>query len=98
MLQQHDIPYTYREYTQDPLSEAELHDVLAKLGLPASAVFRTREKVGKALGLTGKEPDAVLVPHMAQHPTLLQRPIGVWGDRAAVGRPIENLLPLAEPR
>lgn len=94
MLKDHGVAVTYREYTQEPLSEAELRGVLAKLGLPASAVFRKREKVGKELGLSGSESDEVLVPLMAEHPTLLQRPIGVLGDRAAVGRPIENLLGL----
>lgn len=95
MLKEHDIPYEYREYTQDPLSEDELRDVLAKLGLPASAVFRKREKVAKELGLKGTEDDDVLIPAMAAHPTLLQRPIGVLGDRAVLGRPPEALLELA---
>jgi arsenate reductase len=35
---------------------------------------------------------------MAGHPTLLQRPIGVAGDRAALGRPPENLLALVTRR
>lgn len=95
MLNEQGISHTYREYTEAPLSEDELRDVLGKLGLPASAVFRKREKVGKELGLTGKEPDDVLIPHMAAHPRLLQRPIGVFGDEAVVGRPIENLLELS---
>lgn len=94
MLKEHDVPHRYREYTQEPLSEAELRDVLGKLGLPASAVFRKREKIGKELGLSGMESDDVLIPHMARHPTLLQRPIGVLGDKAALGRPVENLLEL----
>ena len=94
MLNERSIPHTYRAYTQEPLSEAELREVLSQLGLPASAVFRKREKIGKELGLTGTESDEVLVPHMAAHPTLLQRPIGVLGDQAVLGRPIENLLGL----
>ncbi len=94
MLKDKDIPYDYREYTQDPLTEDELRDVLGKLGLPASAVFRKREKVGKELGLRGNEADDVLIPAMAAHPTLLQRPIGVVGDKAVLGRPPEALLEL----
>ena len=31
---------------------------------------------------------------MADNPRLLQRPIGVRGDRAVVGRPVEDLLTL----
>jgi arsenate reductase (glutaredoxin) len=94
LLKEHEIEFVYREYTQDPLSEDELRSVLAKLGLSASAVFRKREAVGKELGLKGNEPDDVLIPHMALHPTLLQRPIGVVGERAAMGRPVEGLLAL----
>lgn len=94
MLKDHGIEYRYREYTQDPLTEDELRDVLGKLGLPASAVLRKREKIRRELGLTGDEDDDVLVPHMAAHPTLLQRPIGVLGDRAVLGRPAEALLEL----
>jgi len=94
LLKEHDVPHRYREYTAEPLSEAELRDVFGKLGLPASALFRKREKIGKELGLSGNESDEVLIPHMARHPTLLQRPIGVLGDKAAVGRPVENLLGL----
>ncbi len=94
MLNEHGAEFRYREYTQEPLTEDELRSVLGKLGLPASAVFRKRERVGKELGLTGQESDEVLVPLMAEHPTLLERPIGVRGDRAAVGRPVENLLSL----
>ena len=94
MLNERGIEHRYREYTQEPLSAEEIRAVLSKLGLPASAVFRKREKIGKELGLTGTEPDDVLVPQMAKHPTLLQRPIGVLGDHAALGRPAENLLTL----
>ena len=96
MLKEHNIPHTYREYTQEPLSEDELRTTLRKLGLPASAVFRKREKIRRELGLTGNESDDVLIPHMARHPTLLQRPIGILGDNAAVGRPVENLLALVK--
>jgi len=96
LLKEHNIPHTYREYTQEPLSEDELRTTLRKLGLPASAVFRKREKIRRELGLTGNESDDVLIPHMARHPTLLQRPIGILGDNAAVGRPVENLLALVK--
>jgi arsenate reductase len=33
---------------------------------------------------------------MAEHPTLVERPIGVLGDRAVLGRPPENLLKLRD--
>lgn len=94
MLDEKGIPYRYREYTKDPLSEKEIRDVLRLLGLRPKDVLRAQ--AAKEQGLSGNEPDAELIAAMARHPTLLQRPIGVAGGRAVVGRPPENLLALAE--
>jgi arsenate reductase len=85
---------TYREYTREPLSEGEIREVLGKLGQAANTVVRRRDKAFKELGLSGDESDSVLIPLMAKHPTLLERPIGVVGERAVVGRPPANLLEL----
>ena len=93
MLREHDIEHTYREVTADPLTEEELRDVFEKLGCGPRDVLRTRD--AKKAGLTGDESDARLVALMADNPRLLQRPIGVVGDRAVVGRPPENLLTLS---
>ena len=88
------VAYRYREYTKEPLNQAEIKRVLKKLGMTPKDVLRKNDKAYKELGLTGDEKTADLVKLMAEHPTLLQRPIGVVGDRAAVGRPVENLLEL----
>ncbi len=95
MLEDEGIEFTYREYRKEPLSADELRAVFGKLGVAPKELLRKRDKAYKELGLSGKEPDDVLIGHMAAHPTLLQRPIGVSGDKAVVGRPIENLLELA---
>lgn len=96
MLDEHQIPYHYREYTRDPLSEAEIRRVLALLGVGPKAVLRKHDRAAKELALTGDEPDDRLIALMAEHPTLLERPIGLIGDRAAVGRPPERLLDLID--
>jgi len=90
LLNEQGIAHTYREYTKDPLTAEEIRDVLTKLGLGARDVLRTRD-ANKA-GLTGDETDETLIGLMADNPRLLQRPIGVLGDKAALGRPPENLL------
>ena len=97
MLNEKNIEHVYREYTREPLSADEIRLVLAALDLPASAVLRRRDPAFKSLGLAGDEGDETLIAAMAEHPTLLQRPIGVVGTlgdgaRAAVGRPPEALL------
>jgi len=94
LLDEHGISYTYREYKQDPLSQAEIRKTLKALGVSARDVLRKNDKAFKELGLSGDEPDKVLIAHMAKHPTLLQRPIGIYKGRAAVGRPPTNLLEL----
>ena len=95
LLDEKGIAYRYREYTREPLSEKEIRDVLRRLGLPARDLLRRKDAAFAALGLTGDEEDGALIAAMAQHPTLLQRPIGLAGTKAVVGRPPERLLELA---
>ncbi|ANM29572.1 hypothetical protein ABI59_08260 [Acidobacteria bacterium Mor1] len=94
MLDEHGIEYRYREYRKEPLSATEIRSVLKKLGLKVHDVLRKNDKAFKELRLRGDEPASKLIPLMAEHPTLLQRPIGVAGNKAVVGRPPDNLLEL----
>ena len=92
MLTERGVEHTYREYTQEPLDEAELRDVFAKLGCGPRDILRKRDAT-KA-GLSGEETDDELIALMADNPRLVQRPIGIVGDKAVVGRPAEALLDL----
>lgn len=92
MLNDKGVEFEYREYKKDPLSKKELQDVLKKLGMGPRDVLRKRDAT--KLGLSGDETDAQLVDLMAENPTLLERPIGVVGKKAVVGRPPEALLEL----
>jgi len=94
LLKEYGIKFEYREYTRDPLDVGELKKLLKKLGKKPVDVLRKTDKVAKQLGITGNEDPKELLELMAKHPTLLQRPIGVSGRKAVLGRPIENLLQL----
>jgi len=96
LLEDRGVEFEYRDYRKDPLSEAELRKLLRVLGLPAKQLLRPRDRAFKQLRLTGREDDETLIAHMAEHPTLLQRPIGVLEDHAVVGRPPKRLLELVE--
>ncbi len=96
MLEQRGIPYRYREYTQEPLSAGEIRNVLAKLDQEPRRFLRRNDRAYKELGLSGDEPLDELIGHIADHPTLLQRPIGLLRGRAVLGRPAERLLELFE--
>ncbi len=93
MLKEHGVDYVYREYTKEPLTRAEVVDVLGKLGVGPRDVLRARD--AKALGVGPEVDDDALVGLMAEHPGLLQRPIVIDGDRAIMARPadlIEDFL------
>ncbi len=94
MLNERGIEFEYRDYKKNPLSETEIRDTLALLGTSAREVTRRNDRAYRELGLSGDEPADVLIAHMVEHPTLLQRPIGIVGERAVVGRPIDLLLDL----
>lgn len=94
MLQAKKVPYRYRDYTDEPLTKAELKKLVAMLGVKAAVLLRKNDPAYKECGLTGSESDAAVIDLVVAHPTLLQRPIGVLGGRAAVGRPPEALLEL----
>ena len=96
MLNEHDIEHTYRETTRDPLTIDELRELFTKLQLRPRVVLRARD-ANKA-GIPSDMTDDVLLEHMASNPKLLQRPIGILGDKAVVGRPPENLLTLLHAR
>jgi arsenate reductase len=94
LLDERGIEYRYREYTKEPLSASEIRKILKLLGQKPHDVLRKKDKAFEELGLTGEESAKELIEHMAEHPTLLQRPIGVTAKKAVVGRPVENLLEL----
>ena len=94
MLKEKKIEYRYRDYKDEPLSKTEIRAVLKKLGVGPRDVLRKKDRAYKEAGLAGDETDARLVSLMAEHPTLLQRPIGIVGKKAVVGRPAEALLDL----
>ena len=98
MLKENDVAYRYREYREEPLSKTEIRTVLKRLGVGPREVLRTKDRAFKELGLSGDESDSRLVTLMSENPTLLQRPIGVLGDKAVVGRPAEALLELVGKR
>ena len=81
------------DYLKTPPSAAELKAILNKLGLTPRAILRTGETVYAELGLkTRNLDDDALIAVMVKNPILIERPIVVAGNGAAVGRPPENVL------
>jgi arsenate reductase len=80
-------------YLDNPPDKKTIASLLKKLGLSARDIIRSSEDAYKTLGL--KDPDLSeesLLDALVEHPKLLQRPIVVNGNKAAIGRPPENVL------
>jgi arsenate reductase len=79
-------------YYVDPLSKAKLKELIQKMGIKASELFRTKEEIYKKLKLAGKHlSDDEAIDLMVKHPDLIQRPIVEKGNRAILARPAERL-------
>ena len=82
-------------YHLEPIGEAKLRELIAKMGISPRELLRTGEAVYKELGLGGRElSDDELVRLMTEHPELIQRPIVERGARAVLGRPAEKIKEL----
>jgi arsenate reductase len=78
-------------YLVDAPNEDELRRVLDLLGCEPRGLMRTKESLYAELGLADVD-DAALLRAMVANPVLIERPIVISGDRAAIGRPPENVL------
>ncbi len=81
------------EYLKTPPDAATLTRILDLLGLEPWALMRTKEPEYRVLGLD--EPGLSreqLIAALVAHPKLIERPIAIQGERAALGRPPEQVL------
>jgi arsenate reductase len=96
LLREHGVDPLVVEYLKNPPAAKELRGVLKKLGVEPRGLMRTQESIYRELGLDGVVEDDALIDAMVAHPKLIERPVVVRGNRAALGRPPENVLALLE--
>lgn len=94
LLQQQGITPSVVAYLETPPSPDDIRRLLSLLGMTdARALMRKNEAEYKGLGLDAPElSQEALIAAMAANPRLIERPIVVNGQRAAIGRPPENVL------
>ncbi|WP_018294182.1 arsenate reductase (glutaredoxin) [Mariprofundus ferrooxydans] len=92
LLQEQGIEPAIVEYLNTPPTAAELDRILNMLGIEPEALMRKGESEYKehfsGRSLSRTETIALMV----QHPKVIERPIVVTGDKAAIGRPPESVL------
>jgi arsenate reductase len=83
------------EYMKNPLSKDELIDINRKLDLvSAHQMVRSKEDEFKLAGLTDESSDDDVLSAIAKYPRLLERPIIVYKNRAAIGRNLNHVVAL----
>ena len=97
LLEERGIDFDRVDYHVEPLTEGQIRELVRKTGRPARALFRASSPVYEDHHLADREPDDdEAIALMAVHPTLMQRPVVVRGDRAVLARPIERVLELLD--
>ncbi len=94
MLEEQGVNAEIVRYLDTPPTAEELREVLEKLHIPARALMRTKEVIYKELGLGDIEDEQQLIAAMVAHPRLIERPVVIRGDKAVIGRPLENIIEL----
>ena len=95
LLKEHNLDFSIVEYLKTPLTPSEIIGLSEKLGKPPGEFVRKNEadfknnNLAKQLGDDQKMAEAI-----AEFPKIMERPIAVKGDKAVIGRPLENVLSL----
>ena len=79
------------KYLEITPTEKELADIIYLLGIKPIELVRKNEAIWKE-NYKGKElSDQEIIKAMIQSPKLIERPIVINGNKAVIGRPIENI-------
>ncbi len=93
LLEQKAITPTVVKYLDTPPDSETLTNILDMLGLEPRELMRKGEAEYTELKLDNTELSREqLIQAMVEHPRLIERPIVVNGDKAALGRPPEQVL------
>ena len=85
------------KYLDDVPTKEELKKILLMLGMSsARELMRTKEAIYKELNLADETSEEALLDAMVANPKLIERPIVIKGNRAAIGRPIEKVIELLD--
>jgi len=82
-------------YLETRPSQDEIKDVLGLLNTNARGLIRAKELLYKELKLNNESlSEESLIQTMYDNPSLIERPVVMYNGKAAIGRPIENILEL----
>jgi len=95
LLEENGINPDVVKYLDTPPTFDELKAIITKLGISPRDLLRKGEEEYKTLNLKNDSlSDDEVIKAMVSHPKLIERPIVVKGNKAVIGRPIENVIDL----
>ena len=93
LLQQQGITPIVVEYLKTPPTRQQLLHIIQQLNIAPRDLLRRNEAEYKALNLKDTNlSDDQLIDAMLAHPRLIERPIVLANNKAAIGRPPEAVL------
>ncbi len=94
-LEEEGIDAQVVKYLDVPHTKEEIKSLIKMLGLDsARELMRTKEEIYKTLDLKNVDDEEQLIEAMVNNPKLIERPIVIKDNKAAIGRPIENIIDL----
>ena len=79
------------EYLKTPYTASQLKQLLRQLKMSPRGLLRKKEAAAAGIDPT-KLSEEELIEAMVKNPIIVERPIVVSGDKAALGRPAEAVL------
>lgn len=96
LLQVRNVDTKVIPYLTEPLSEDQIRILKKKLAISTVRdMMRHKDSLYTTLRLDQADEET-LIAAIAAHPILIERPIVVFGERAAIGRPLTNIEALLE--
>jgi arsenate reductase len=94
LLKEKNLDIQIIEYLKTPPNRTELQKVLVLLNLSAEQLVRKSEAIYKEDYKGKKLSEEEWIEAMVKHPKLIERPIVTYGNKAVIGRPIEQVKEL----
>lgn len=92
LLEESGKDYEIKKYLEDVPTEAELKELISKLGIQPMDLVRKNETIWKENFKNKTLSDAEIIKAMVNNPKLIERPIVINGNKAVIGRPPEKIL------
>jgi len=97
LLKQKNIEFELIEYLKKPLSLSDILLLSKRLGKRPKEFVRMNDNAFKKNNIiVHLDDDKKMAFYISHYPSIMERPIFVKNDKAAIGRPLDNIEKLLE--